>query len=191
MTSARFLADLRANLVRGDAALEQRLMLDQWVYQPGLPSNVARPDPQAFAEVDRASRAYAAGGPVSAVPFATWTTAERLRFLDALPRQMPSARLAELERSFGLNGTGNNEVLFAWLQLAVANRYEPAIPAVERFLTTMGRRKFVAPLFASLVAQGNWGRPIAERIYARARPTYHAVTRGTVDATMRAPARGS
>ncbi|HEY0116679.1 MAG TPA: M1 family aminopeptidase/hydrolase, partial [Allosphingosinicella sp.] len=31
MTSARFLADLRANLIRGDQALEQRLMLDQWV----------------------------------------------------------------------------------------------------------------------------------------------------------------
>src|SRR6185295_10941867 len=62
MTSARFLADLRANLIRGDRALEQRLELDRWVYQPGLPDNAARPDPAAFAEVDAAVRAYAAGG---------------------------------------------------------------------------------------------------------------------------------
>ena len=32
-----------------DKALEDRLMLDRWVYQPGLPPNMIRPDPQAFA----------------------------------------------------------------------------------------------------------------------------------------------
>ena len=60
-------------------------------------------------------------------------------------------------------------MLFAWLQLALANRYEPAVPAAERFLTGMGRRKFVSPLFETLIGEGEWGRPIAQRIYARAR----------------------
>jgi hypothetical protein len=45
----------------------------------------------------------------------------------------------------------------------------------------MGRRKFVAPLFKTLLAQGEWGRPAATRIYRAARPTYHAVTSTTVD----------
>ncbi len=184
MTSARFLADLRANLIRGDQALERTLRLDQWVYQPGLPANVARPEPRAFAPVDAAARAFNAGGRVAALPFAGWNTAERLRFLNALPRTLPKQRLAQLDRSFGLSGIGNSEVLFAWLKLAIANRYEPAIPAAERFLTSMGRRKFVAPLFEALAAQGEWGRPIATRIYARARPTYHSVTSTTVDKTL-------
>jgi hypothetical protein len=48
----------------------------------------------------------------------------------------------------------------------------------------MGRRKFVAPLFEDLVAQGAWGRPIAERIYAKAGPTYHSVTGGTVEKVL-------
>ncbi|TFI58036.1 M1 family peptidase [Sphingomonas parva] len=184
MTSARFLADLRANLVRGDQDFERRLMLDQWVYQPGLPSNVARPDPAAFAAVDRAVTAFNAGGPAAAVPYGGWTTAERLRFLNALPRTLPQPRLAELDRAFQLSQSGNAETLFAWLQLALANRYQPAVAPAERFLMSLGRRKFVAPLFETLVAQGDWGRPIAERIYARARPTYHAVTTGTVDKIM-------
>jgi hypothetical protein len=184
MTSARFLADLRANLVRGDKGLEQKLMLDQWVYQPGLPANAVRPDPQAFAPVDAAVRAFNGGGAAAAIPYARWNTAERLRFMNALPRELPRPRLAELDRAFDLTGTGNAEVLFAWLQLALANRYQAAVPAAERFLMTMGRRKFVAPLFETLMGQGDWGRPIARRIYARARPTYHAVTTGTVDKTM-------
>jgi hypothetical protein len=184
MTSARFLTDLRANLVRDDAALERRLRLDEWVYQPGLPSNVASPDASAFAPVDAAVRAFNGGGRASAVPYAGWTTAERLRFLDALPRKLPQSRLAELDRAMNLTQSSNSETLFAWLQLALANRYEPAVPAAERFLLGMGRRKFVAPLFETLMAQGTWGRPIAQRLYAQARPTYHAVTTGTVDKTM-------
>jgi hypothetical protein len=156
-------------------------MLDQWVYQPGVPANAARPAPQAFARVDRAVTAFKGGGPPARVPYGEWNTAERLRFLNALPRQLSRARLAEFDRAFRLTDSGNAELLSAWLQLALANRYEPAVPATERFLLSVGRRKFVAPLFETLVKQGEWGRPIAVRIYERARPTYHAVTSGTVD----------
>ena len=156
MTSARFLADLRAELVRGDAELEKRLMLDQWVYQPGLPANVARPDPAAFAAVDQAVAAFSAGGTAPAA-FGGWTTAEKLRFLNSLPRKLPGARLGELDNRLRLNEAGNNEVLFAWLELAVANRYDPAVPALERFLTVQGRRKFVRPLITALAEDAAMG----------------------------------
>lgn len=185
-TAEMFLADVRRNLFQGDVALERRLMLDQWVYRPGLPENAVRPDAQAFAEVDAAVRAFAGGGAIASVPFAGWNTAERIRFLNALPRRLPGARLSALDQAFLLSQSGNSEVLFAWLKLAIANRHDPALLAAERFLTTMGRRKFVLPLFDALIAQGEWGRPAAQRIYARARPGYHAVTRGSVDASMRA-----
>ncbi|HEY0085246.1 MAG TPA: M1 family metallopeptidase [Allosphingosinicella sp.] len=184
MTSARFLADLRANLIKGDAALERTLMLDEWVYQPGLPANAARPDANAFAPVDVALATFKSGGAASAVPYSGWTTAERLRFLNGLPRELSQARLAELDRAMNLTGSSNSETLFAWLQLALSNRYEPAVPAAERFLGGMGRRKFVAPLFTTLMGEGEWGRPIAKRIYAATRPGYHAVTTGTVDKTV-------
>src|SRR5262249_15605153 len=81
MTSARFLADLRANLIRGDRALEQRLQLDTWVYQPGLPDNAAAPDPAAFAAVDAALQTARNGGPASAIPYESWNWAERVRFI--------------------------------------------------------------------------------------------------------------
>ncbi len=180
MTSAKFLADFRQNLVKGDKALEARLMLDQWVYQPGLPSNVARPDPTAFAEVDREVSAFSAGGPAPA-GFGAWTTAEKLRFINSLPRKLATDRLTELDGKLQLGQAGNNEVLFAWLELAVANRYDPAVPALERFLMTQGRRKFVRPLIGALAEDPQWGRPIAVRIYGKARPSYHAVTTHDLD----------
>ena len=42
-TTAGFLADLRANLINGDPALEAQLQLDRWVYGPGLPDNAVQP----------------------------------------------------------------------------------------------------------------------------------------------------
>ncbi len=190
MTSARFLADLRANLVRGDRALERRLQLDAWVYQPGLPDNAARPDPAAFAQVDAAVQAFNAGGRASAVPYQGWNWAERVRFIKALERRQSAARLAELDRTFGLSESGNAEVLYVWLRLGIANRYDPVIPATEHFLLAMGRRKFAQPLYQALMREGDWGRPIAERVYARARPGYHSVTTGPIDRIMRGQSPG-
>ena len=68
---------------------------------------------------------------------------------------------------------------------ALATRYEPAVPAAEEFLARGGRRKFVLPLFETLMAEGEWGQPIARRIYAETRPSYHSVTQGSVDEVVR------
>src|SRR5690606_7000319 len=194
MTTERFLEDIREHLVRGDAALEQQLMMDAWIYQPGMPSNWVPPVSDAFTPVDAAAAAFAAGGPASAIPWSGWSTQERQRFLAWRPEGradgagwLSGAQLADLESTLNLREEGNAEVLFAWLQIAVQHRYEPAVPTLERFLTTMGRRKFVLPLFQSLWAEGDWGRPIARRIYAQARPGYHPVTTGSVDAIVGRP----
>ena len=178
-TSELFLADMTENLVRGEAEADA-LMLREWIFEPGLPANVAKPDPAAFAAVDAAVSAYAAEGTIPA-GYAQWSSAERQRFLDNIPKQHTARQLAALNEALGLSGTGNNEELFLWLELALANRYEPAVPQTEEFLAEVGRAKFVRPLFQVLWDQDEWGRPIAQRIYAQTRDSYHAVTRGGVD----------
>ena len=193
MTDVGFLKDIRQHLIQGDAALEARLQLDNWIYQPGLPSNAVAPVSNAFVPVDAAARAFTLGGPASAIPWSGWSTQERQRFLGWRPasatndRWLTDAQLADLESTLKLRQEGNAEVLFAWLQIAVAHRYQPAVPTLEHFLTTQGRRKFVLPLFQSLWAQDDWGQPIARRIYATARPGYHPVTTGSVDDVVGRP----
>ena len=194
MTTERFLEDIRAHLVT-TPELERELMMDAWIYQPGMPSNWVPPVSDAFGPVDAAARAFFADkGPASAIPWSGWSTQERQRFLAWRPDNLrdgadwlTDAQLADLEASLNLREEGNAEVVFAWLQIAVRHRYQPAVPTLEKFLTTMGRRKFVLPLFQSLWAEGDWGRPIATRIYARARPGYHPVTTGSVDAVVGRP----
>jgi len=195
MTTEGFLKDIRENLIKGDATLESQLMMDAWIYQPGMPSNWVAPTSDAFVAVDAAARAfYADKGPASAVPWAGWNTQQRQRFLNWRPQGLAAGtdwltegQLADLERTLNLANEGNSELTFAWLQIALAHRYQPSVATAERFLTTMGRRKFVLPLFTTLWNEGDWGRPIATRIYAEARPLYHPVTTGSVDAVVGKP----
>ena len=194
MTTERFLEDIRTHLVT-TPELERQLMMDAWIYQPGMPSNWVPPVSGAFAPVDAAARAFFAdGGPATAIPWAGWSTQERQRFLAWRPEGraagadwLTPAQLADLEATLKLREEGNAELVFAWLQIAVQHRYQPAVPTLEKFLTTMGRRKFVLPLFTSLWAEGDWGRGIATPLYARARPGYHPVTTNSVDAVVGRP----
>ena len=184
-TSGMFLADMRENLIGNDPALEQKLMLEQWVYGTGIPGNVSRPDPQAFATVDAAARTYATSGGLDGQAWQSWSTAEQMRFLRSLPEELSAEELARLDRTLNLSATGNSEINFLWLEAALRNRYAPAVPQAETFLSTVGRNKFVEPLFTALMETGEWGQPIAQRIYDRTRSSYHSYTRGTVDRLLR------
>src|SRR5690606_6113217 len=84
----RFLEDIRTHLVT-TKALEDQLMMDAWIYQPGMPSNWQPPVSTAFVPVDAAARAFFADkGPASAIPWAGWSTQERQRFLAWRPADL-------------------------------------------------------------------------------------------------------
>ncbi|KEO92107.1 aminopeptidase [Erythrobacter longus] len=184
VTSEMFLADLREKLIGDDAELEERLMLNEWVYGTGLPENAWKPDDAAFAEVDSAVAAYASDATLPDVDaWRGWTAAEQRRFLEELPQELSNEQLSALDTALGLSQTENNEVLFLWLEAALRNEFDPAVPQAERFLARVGRNKFVSPLFSALNDTA-WGKPIAQRIYAKTRSSYHAYTRGNVDDTL-------
>jgi leukotriene-A4 hydrolase len=178
MTSVWLMEDMRENLLRPGE--EERIGLEEWVYQPGIPRNVARVDSRLLAAVDSQVARWNAGASAATLPARQWSTHEWLHFLRALGETIAQPRLMELDREFGLTASGNAEILHQWLVIAVRNRYEPAFGALDRFLTTQGRRKFLTPLYTELM-RTPWGRAMALDIYRRARPTYHAVSTGTID----------
>ena len=186
MTTRRFLEDFRAHVVRGDEALDAQLMLNEWAFEPNLPANAVEPQPAGFVDVARAVAAFN-GGAAPDPAWSGWTTFQRQRFMQTLPRDLPAPRLAALEHAYGLNTIGNSEVLFDWLSLAIRNGFAPSAPAVRRFLTSMGRGKFVRPLYQAMMDQGAWGQGLARDIYATARAGYHPIVQRAVDRIL-APA---
>jgi leukotriene-A4 hydrolase len=184
VTTDEWLADLRQNLIKGDAALEASLRIDEWIHRPGLPANATVPTSAALDRVDAEVRRFMAGASASALDTRAWVTQQWQHFIAALPGTLRPAQLADLDRQFKFSASGNSEVLFAWLRVAVRHHYEPALPALERFLTGQGRRKFLRPLYEDLMTTP-WGREEARRLYKQARPTYHAVAVSTLDTIVK------
>nr|WP_294816492.1 M1 family metallopeptidase [uncultured Sphingomonas sp.] len=180
-TSAGFLADIRTNLIKGDKTLEAKLQLDRWAYQPGLPENAVHVQSATLAKVDAQLAAVKTGGPVSAVDPKGWATQQWLRFLNGLPRQQTPARLKELDETLLLSGSTNAYVRSAWAELAIANRYDPALNSIQVFVNSVGRGLLIRPIYEGLMKQGEWGRPIAKRFFEEARSTYHPVTAAQIE----------
>lgn len=183
LTTTEFLTDLRGNLLGNDAELERQLRTHEWIYEPGLPPNAPRPVSDAFTKVEGEAQKFVAGTPAPQLATSGWSTQEWQHFLVSLPETLSVAQLTDLDRTFKLSTSGNSEILFAWLRIAVRNHYEPAVPALEHFLTSQGRRKYVKPLFEELL-KTSWGRPMAERIFAEAKSRYHPVTARSVQEVL-------
>ncbi|HEV8578882.1 MAG TPA: M1 family metallopeptidase [Thermoanaerobaculia bacterium] len=180
MDAARFVQYLKQQLLAGDEAIAQQLQINAWIYDPGLPANAPQPRSEAFVAVDQAVGAFAAGTPAAQLATAGWTTHHWLHFIRNLPAKLDPQRMADLDAAFRFSESGNSEILSAWLMKVVDSQYEPAYPALEGFLTTVGRRKFLKPLYTEM-AKTPAGAEMALRIYEKARPGYHSISQSTVD----------
>ena len=176
MTTQQFLADFRQHVVRNDVALEAQLMLDQWAYEPGIPSNAQAPVRSGFNEIPELRRSRSS--PAVRQPQRRGSIGTRCSVNASCKRcrvELPAERLQALESSFALDTIGNMEVRFDWLSLAINNSYEPSSAAIERFLSEQGRGKFIRPLYRALMQRGAWGQALARRTYAHARAGYHPI----------------
>jgi leukotriene-A4 hydrolase len=177
MTTEVFVDDVKKNL-------QLRINIDEWVNGPGIPSNAPRPQSNAFEKVEEQVRAFQSGTPAAKLQTKKWSTHEWIHFLRHLPSNLSREQMQDLDRAFKFTQSGNSEVLHEWLMQAIPNKYDAANEALERFLTKQGRRKFLKPLYQKL-AENDEGMLRAKTIYKKARPTYHAVSRGTIDQILK------
>ncbi|HEX6639682.1 MAG TPA: M1 family metallopeptidase, partial [Thermoanaerobaculia bacterium] len=161
----------------------QKVDINAWIHGPGLPPNTPQPHSEAFAKVEAEAKKFADGASVDSLQTEKWASHQWVHFIQSLPVLAPE-RMAELDKRFYFSESGNSEVLSAWLEKSLDARYKGAYPAIERFLTTQGRRKFLKPLYEKL-AKNPEDLAFARKIYEVARPTYHPVSQGTIDGILK------
>ena len=185
ISTEQFRDYLLANLLAARPAPVSTADLDEWLYAPGLPRSAVLPSSDAFAKIDAARQQWlAAKLAASALPVAAWSTFEWLHFLNNMPAKLPLAKMAELDAAFKLTGQRNAEIAHSWLLNAIHAGYQPAYPRLEEYLTSIGRRKLVKPLYEALM-QTTAGSEFAARVYEIARPGYHSVLQTTLDPIVR------
>jgi leukotriene-A4 hydrolase len=185
ITTADFVAFLRDRLLSQGPQPEQSIDLDAWLERPGLPGGFAEPKSSRLAVIDQIAKSWLLGSIATAkLGAGEWSTQEWLRFLQGLPEKLSIEKMTELDQTFGLSARGNSEIAHQWLLLSIRNDYKPADPRLESYLTSIGRRKLVLPLYRALLATPS-GRKRALAIYAKARATYHPITVDSVDRLMK------
>jgi leukotriene-A4 hydrolase len=181
IVTADFLAYLKTNLLDKSPELAAKLPIEEWVMKPGIPASAPRPQSDAFSKVEAQASAWLKGEtPAPKIQAASWTTHEWLHFLKYLPAELDQQKMTELDKTFNLTRSGNSEIAHQWLLMAVHNRYEAAYPRLEEYLTSIGRRKLIKPLYDELVKTPE-GRERARAIYQKARPVYHPIAVATID----------
>lgn len=187
ITTEDFVRELKAELFTGAPEIADRVDLERWLHQPGLPAEHRVYTSERLERVDRSAADWA-GGTISAgeIEVKDWSFHEWLRFLRALPADLDSERLAALDTEFELTDSSNSEILAQWLEIAIRGQYRRADARLEEFLTSVGRRKFLVPLYTELAKTPD-GKLRAQAIYARARPRYHPIAVNTVDRLLGKP----
>jgi aminopeptidase N len=184
MDTARFLDHLRGELLDPAGISPEDLLLEAWVHGPGVPDNAPHFASEAFDVVDEQVAALTADRKADELDTAGWVSHQWVHFVRGLARDLPSARLAEVDAEFGLSRSGNIEVVTAWLELVIASGYlfEDRVQdqAMADFLTRHGRALYLKRVYEKLAATPQ-GRERARQIYAIARPSYHSVSQSVVD----------
>ena len=176
VTTGEFAEYLDAQLLSKHPEAKQAIPVRQWLEQPGLPDQRHEYVSNTLEAADAAAGDWSAGTTAASdLHTADWTTHHWIRFVRAIPEDVGVERLAELDAAFNLTGESNAEILCEWLLVAIRSDYAAADTALKRFLTTVGRRKFLRPLYAEL-AESDAGNAKALAIYAEARPGYHPTT---------------
>lgn len=191
ITTATMLEYLHRELLDKQPALAAKIPMHEWVYEPGLPASAPRAVSERLTIVARDANRFASGAVhAHAIQTRHWSTQEWLEFLQVLPPAagpgLDAARMAELDAAFHLTGTGNDEILDQWLQMAVKADYRAAYPRLESFLLEVGRQKFIKPLYVELMKSPG-GQQRARTIYAQARPRYHPIAQTAIDKIVLKP----
>jgi len=186
MDTDMFIAYLTEQLLDPEPGLAERLDLAAWIDGPGLPANAPVAHSARFDAVNAALAQLATGAaPADLQPTTTeWSSHEWVHFLQGLPATLTAADLGALDAAFHFTASGNAELLAAWFPLALRAGYAATDAALENFLRHVGRRKFLVPLYRALLTTPG-GRARAQRIYKQARPNYHSVATGTIDALLK------
>jgi leukotriene-A4 hydrolase len=180
ITTERFLSFLEEHLMAKHPRRISEAELSEWIYQPGIPKTAVLPASDAFAAVDEVREEWLAGRrQATEIPGKEWTTHQWLHFIDNLPQGVPLARLTELDRAFSLTQATNAEIAHSWLLASVKNGYEPAYDRLEHYLTNVGRRKLIKPLYEALM-KAPGGPERARRIFAVARAGYHPIAADSI-----------
>jgi leukotriene A-4 hydrolase/aminopeptidase len=158
-----------------------KIDLDTWLYSEGLPDL----DSLSIAPIVKkrwAKNPLPHNFTVGAIEsYKNCSYQEKVIFLQSLQNtELSENDLILMDQVLELSSEPNMEIKFSWLLLTLKNDYKPIYPIVEKFLSSVGRRKFVLPIYKALLNGSNETKELGYKYFSQFKNQYHAVTKNAV-----------
>ncbi|MDQ3141740.1 MAG: M1 family metallopeptidase [Bacteroidota bacterium] len=177
MNSERFVAYLNTHLLKGDSVMMQKV--NQWIYETGLPEFMPSYSRTKFDAIEKQVHDFVLTEQYQQLNTKNWSTHEWLHFIRKLPEDKGLKLIPKLDRQFDFSNSKNAEIAVAWYEYAIRNSYgKNILPQLDEFLTQIGRRKFLMPIYKAMMEMGL--KQEALEIFEKARKGYHPISENSV-----------
>jgi aminopeptidase N len=178
VTTELFLEYLNKNLLEPN---DITFNTEEWVYQPGIPSNQAIITSDKFANTENVLQQFLENDTIDGSITKDWTTLEWVHFIRNFPETMTANDMARFDKAFDLSSASNSHIAMVWFEQSINKDYHGnnVDQKIEDFLIKVGRRWYVKTLFEAFKKNDKTEEALA--IYKKSRANYHSVTANTID----------
>ena len=184
ITTEQFLAYAKENLFDKHPNRVTEAEIQEWIYAPGIPASAPQVQSRGFSNTDTARIAWVGSGQLPNPQLTKeWVTQQWVHFLEGMGEKITVEQAKQLDDTYHFSGTANGEIAMRWYPLAIRSGYADALPAASEFIQRVGRRKLIMPIYEELVKTPE-GLALAQEAFAKAKPGYHPITTGSVEAVL-------
>lgn len=183
ITTEDFVKYLKENLIKDDKALADKIKLDDWIYKPGVPSNITAVSSEDFTAIDNIQKNWRTTG-VKGLSEKIKSTTEKQHFIDYLPADITTEEMTSIDNEFSFTKNGNFVIKRQWFIQAIRHQYKTAYPAIEQFMIATSRTGSLMSLYKELVKTPE-GKTWAKQIFDKAKSGYHATTVQAVESVLK------
>ena len=153
--------------------------LNEWIYEVGLPSTCPKVVSTELNRVEAMANSINTEKSLKSLDTSGFTTQHWMHLLRSLDADSIKGLMQDLDTQYNLSKSTNSEIQCDWYLLCISNYYSAADPYLEAYLMSVGRRKFLEPIYERL-ASSKEGLEKGRQLYKKAEKGYHAVSRNTI-----------
>lgn len=200
VSTATFITEMENNLL-----LSKKFIFDynEWIFRNGLPKNSVIINSPRLKRMESLAKRFSAGEnvfepvvtyqwqkiknsikkkrikKVSKIKRDDFIVQEWQTFIRGLSDDISIEKLKYLDATFNFSTWGNSEVMAEWFVLNIHRENRIIRPAIEKFISKVGRRKYLLPIYKALVNNTD-DKVWAKKVFDNSKAYYHAVSRNSI-----------
>ena len=180
LTTEAFLDFLKADLPE----VFEKVNVNQWIYEPGLPEARRKPQSRLYDEVQQTLDRYEQGIKPTKEQVQNWHRYQILSFLQGLPRKISIEDCKYFDDILELEKRNDVAFLSYFYVIAIASGYQEILPRVEQFMGKIGRMLYVLPIVRVMI-ETDWSRGHIRPLFERVRERHHQITINAIDGLLK------